>query len=108
MLNSAAERARRLGLPFDLVKVDIEIPDVCPALGIPLLVGGQGVPDDNSPSLDRLVPSLGYVRDNVVVVSVRANRIKNDSTIEELEAVASFFARHIAPAPSPRKRRNPA
>jgi hypothetical protein len=29
---------------------------------------------------------------NIVVVSRRANRIKNDATIEELEAVADFYA----------------
>jgi hypothetical protein len=46
---------------------------------------------DNSPSLDRIVPEKGYVRDNVLVVSYRANRIKNDATISELQQIAAFY-----------------
>jgi hypothetical protein len=47
---------------------------------------------DASPELDRIVPSLGYVKGNVLVVSRRANRIKTDATVEELQQVASFYA----------------
>lgn len=45
-------------------------------------------PRDGSPTLDRIVPDKGYVRENVWVISGRANRIKNDATIEELELIA--------------------
>ena len=41
----------------------------------------------NSPSLDRIRLELGYVKGNVRVISGRANLLKNDATIEELEAV---------------------
>lgn len=91
MLSGARKRASQLGLPFDLTKEDLVIPSVCPVLGIPVYsVSGKG-PGDNSPSLDRLIPHLGYVRGNVVVISQRANRIKNDASAEELETVASWL-----------------
>jgi hypothetical protein len=105
MLARARFRAKAAGAPFDLTPTDVEIPERCPILCIELS-RGDGRPSDNSPSLDRLVPHLGYVKDNVVVISHRANRLKNDASLEELEALTAWLARHVAP--SPRKRRNPA
>lgn len=89
MMGKAKERAKKTGIPFDLDKSDIVIPKSCPVLGIPISIG-RGRHTDNSPTLDRLIPSLGYVRGNVAVVSYRANRIKNDATPEELQAVATW------------------
>lgn len=79
-------------LPFDLTADDLEIPDFCPALGIPLYrASGCKAQGPNSPTLDRLNPDLGYVRGNVLVVSARANQIKSDSTPSELYRVACFY-----------------
>ena len=73
---------------------DVVIPDVCPCLGTPIVPGEEGG-IENSPSVDRIDPSKGYVKDNVWVISYRANRIKNDSTFEELEKVFNAVkARH--------------
>ena len=45
--------------------------------GVELLFGaGRNNPDN--PSLDRVVPELGYVRGNVRVISYWANRLKCD------------------------------
>lgn len=43
---------------------------------------------DDSYSLDRIDSSRGYVKGNIWVISLRANRIKNDSTVEELRLIA--------------------
>lgn len=75
-------RAMRDGIPFDLIEADIVIPERCPVLGIPLMVGTWG-DTDASPSLDRFIPSLGYVRGNAAVISNRANRLKSDGTLAE-------------------------
>ncbi len=90
MVVTAKHRARRLGLPFNLSVSDFTIPEVCPALGIPLRVS-RGRPTDNSPSLDKVIPELGYVRGNVAVISLRANRIKYDATLDELVKLAVWF-----------------
>lgn len=90
LLRWAKGRAKTRGLPFDISEADIEIPPLCPVLGIPL-VKGQGTPTDNSPTLDRIDSTKGYTPENVLVVSYRANRIKNDATISELLRVALFY-----------------
>lgn len=83
-------RAERLGLPFDLTEEDIEIPLRCPVLGLPLAIS-DGRPSANSPSLDRIYPERGYVRGNVLVVSMRANELKRDATIQELMLLVAFY-----------------
>jgi hypothetical protein len=90
MLSRVRARARLRGLDFSLTLDDITIPDICPVLGIPLKKG-IGVACDNSPELDRIKNDIGYVPGNVMVISRRANRIKNDATVDELLTIASFY-----------------
>jgi hypothetical protein len=61
----------------------IVIPSVCPVLGIPIVLGEQR--SENSPSLDRITPELGYVPGNVRVISDKANRLKGDRTLSQLQ-----------------------
>lgn len=89
LLHSAKERAKEKGLPFDLVIEDIVVPEVCPLLGVTLVRSKVKGPRAESPSLDRIEPSKGYVKGNVWVVSYRANAIKQDATPEELERMAA-------------------
>lgn len=71
------------------------VPDVCPILGIPLNydgTAGEGwTRKDDSPSIDRIDSSIGYTEDNIQIISWRANRIKNDSTPEELFKLATYM-----------------
>lgn len=89
ILARVKHRAKTLGLPFDLTEADIQIPPVCPVLQIPIVIhfGRGNGPKINSPSLDRIRPELGYTKGNVRVISQRANLLKSDATIAELEAV---------------------
>lgn len=92
LLSSAKTRAKKAGLPFDLTIEDIQIPEVCPVLGIPLIRNlGGSYPTPNSPSIDRIIPTLGYVRGNIAVISNRANTIKQDANVEELTAVRDWL-----------------
>lgn len=86
MIQRIKSRAKLNNIPFDLSKEDIVIPDVCPVLGIPLKVNDGKVGPD-SISLDRIVPELGYVRGNVAVISQKANTIKSNGSVEDLEKV---------------------
>lgn len=109
LLYAAKHRAKSAGVPFDLIPEDIRIPATCPVLGVALVRGrGRGRATDWSPSIDRVVPELGYVRGNVEVISMRANRIKNNATLEELEAIVDYLARRVPPKQTRRKVRNPA
>jgi hypothetical protein len=80
-------------MEFSLTYADIVVPEFCPVLGIKLVVGeGNSCGADNSPALDRIDNNVGYVPGNVIVVSHRANRIKTNATVSELQRVASFYA----------------
>lgn len=83
----ARKRARERGVDFSIARTSIAIPAVCPALGIPIKVGGSR--SLNSPSLDRVLPSRGYVPGNVRVISDQANRLKGDRTLAELKVRAA-------------------
>ena len=83
-------RAKRKGLPFDLTLDDLIIPEFCPILGI-RLVKRRGKFADESPSVDRIVPALGYVKGNVTVISYRANRIKCHASLAELRAIVGYM-----------------
>lgn len=95
MLNAARARARKAGVPFNLTVEDLHIPDRCPILGLELRFG-VGMPTNNSPSLDKVVPSAGYVRGNCVIISNRANMLKSNATVVELQALASFYTNLIS------------
>lgn len=84
----ARRRAKAIGVPFSIRVEDIIIPEVCPVLGIPL--GARGDNRDTAPSLDRRDVHLGYVPGNVFVISQRANRIKSDATLEELQRITAY------------------
>jgi hypothetical protein len=91
LLIGAIERSKKKNWPCDITLDDIVIPEKCPLLGISLRSNtGAAVAraDDNSPTLDRIDSALGYVKGNVWVISYRANRIKNDATLAELETIA--------------------
>ena len=89
MWSNAKRRALKSGVPFNIDIEDIFVPEMCPILGIPLSVNAN-VPSDSSPSLDRVNPVLGYTKDNINVISYRANRLKNSFTHEELLACLAY------------------
>ena len=88
--SSAKARARRFNLDFNITKEDIVIPKCCPVLGIELVVG-EKYAHGESPSLDRIIPSKGYVKGNIIVISNKANSIKNNATVNEIKQVYEFY-----------------
>ena len=76
---------------------NINIPDTCPIFGLTLNYDGVEEPGwartDSSPSIDRIDSDRGYTIDNIQIISWRANRIKNDSTPEELRKLADYMER---------------
>lgn len=90
MLIAARSRAKNKSIPFNLDLSDIVIPEFCPVLGMKLEVSKRGQ-HACSPSLDRIFPEKGYVKGNVVVISHRANMIKNSGTVEEHEKIVEYI-----------------
>lgn len=86
----AKARAKRKSAPFSLTPKDIVIPSICPILGIPLEQNEKEI-DDGSPSVDEIIPGLGYVVGNVAIISHKANSIKSDGTAEEHRKIADWM-----------------
>ena len=90
MLHAARSRSKKFGIEYDIDADDIVVPDTCPVLNIPLFIIG-GRQTANSPSLDRIDNSKGYVKGNVKVISNRANLLKKDATLKELQALCRYM-----------------
>lgn len=97
MYKNALQRAIKEQCPFD-----IDIPylrsiatNLCPVFGIVLSWGmmGQGNKknSDSAPSLDKIKPEYGYVKGNVRIISLLANRMKQDVGYEELYKLADWL-----------------
>jgi hypothetical protein len=82
--------AIRTGYEWSLEFSDLKWPTHCPMLGLELDYFAE-YRSETSVSFDRLDSSKGYVKGNVVVVSWRANRIKNDGTAEEHRKIADYL-----------------
>jgi len=67
-------------------------------LGIKLNYGwsGKSGPCDNTKaSFDKVIPELGYVPGNVFIISWRANKLKNNMSITELEKILTYMKERI-------------
>ena len=85
----ARRRGRRTGVPCDFSLTDLlPLPTHCAVLGIVIDYATYAIGRRDGPSIDRIVNGQGYVRGNVRVISLRANRLKSDGTPAELMAVA--------------------
>lgn len=85
MFRSARQRAKSRGIPFYLSYEDIKVPLLCPIFKVPLKIGTK-----YAPSLDRIIPELGYVKGNIQVISRLANQMKQNATAEELNKFAQW------------------
>lgn len=83
-------RCKRIGREFSIEFEDIIIPEKCPVFGFELKR------EDKktwmcAPSVDRIDSSKGYIKGNITVVSRRANILKRDATIDELEQLLNYY-----------------
>jgi hypothetical protein len=99
MLYSSKFRAKKNNVEFTITKDDINIPLICPVLRQPIIKecieGGKTGPKGNSPSIDRIDNSKGYIPGNIQIISNKANTMKSSATPEELINFALWvFATH--------------
>jgi hypothetical protein len=99
---NAKDRARRRGVPFlfhDWTELP-EIPDHCPIFGMLFAqrtTKKHGGFNPSSPSLDCIWPSRGYGPGLVVWVSAKANTMKSNATIAQLEDMMAFYRGFVPP-----------
>lgn len=92
-IGRAKRRAKKKNLPFNLTTEHIHsiITDECVVFGNTFAFAGNVTCSDNSPSIDRIDPKKGYVIGNVVIISLKANNIKNAYTSDDLMKVALWL-----------------
>jgi hypothetical protein len=80
------------GIPFDITVEDLApYPLTCPVLGVPINWMATGSSGNDSPSIDRMIPELGYTKGNVRLISNRANRMKGDASVADLERILEYM-----------------
>lgn len=96
MQNSAHSRSKRYGVEKKFERDDLRklYTDTCPVLNIKLSWSNSKLMD-NSPSLDRIDNTKGYVNGNMCIMSQRANRIKSDGTAIEHKLIAKWMTDQI-------------
>lgn len=88
MLRRAKKRAIIRNIEFSIGVEDILIPYECPVLNKKLQYSNSQSVHRFAPSLDRKDITKGYVSGNVQVISYKANTMKSDATLEELQLFA--------------------
>lgn len=83
MWKHAKDRSMKYGYEFNIEESDIIIPEICPILEVPLVLGEKGN-YEYTPSIDRIDNSKGYIKGNIQIISKKANSMKNSATEEEL------------------------
>jgi hypothetical protein len=94
LLNASRQRAKEKGLEHTLVKEDLKelfpADNKCPVYGFDLEWNSGGF-RETSPSIDRIDSTKGYTKDNVQIISWKANRIKGYASVEDLEILLAYM-----------------
>ena len=92
LIKFSQRRVKKSGLEHTLTLEELKelypSDNKCPVFGLTFEWGGDQY---NSPSIDRIDNTKGYTKDNCQVISTRANSIKSNATIEELETVVNYL-----------------
>jgi len=92
---SAKDRSEKKGWEFTITLDDIKIPLVCPLLEIPIVMHSTRERHFNAPSVDRINSTKGYTKDNIWIISHRANQLKNDATLAEMKLMVENLNQFI-------------
>jgi len=89
--NVRRAEAKKREIPFEITFDDLEFPKKCPVLGVKLDYNLKGKRNDNSPSIDRIDNTKGYIKGNVHIISWRANTLKSDASLVEMKLLFEYF-----------------
>ena len=79
---------------FDIIN-GINLPDVCPILGIPIEYNSNDPHKQNNASVDRIIPGVmggKYEKGNIWIISKYANTVKNHHTFADIADMKVYCA----------------
>lgn len=96
--HDAKSRSAKAGLPFNIEISDCIAPPLCPICAREFVRSNdtQNRTRKASPSLDKVDPTLGYVKGNVLVVCLECNKRKQDNSPDGLRKLADKFEAALA------------
>jgi hypothetical protein len=84
MISNTKSSAKKRNIYFNLTEEDLVIPEYCKYLEIKLTINaGEGL-IDSAATIDRIDNNKGYTKDNIQIISHKANIIKNNLSINDL------------------------
>ena len=97
MIRAARKSSKRRGIEFSITEDDFtSLPSHCPILEIELTYGGAcEVAKPSAASFDRIDNSKGYIKGNVQIISWRANKLKADATVLELQKLIAYMMKTV-------------
>ena len=95
-LNSARKRAKENRYSFDISIEDLmPFPSHCEVFGIKLDYVAFGYERVESlATIDKVIPELGYTKGNVRIISMKANRMKSDMSLKDIEAIRDYIIKN--------------
>lgn len=99
LLNGRSRDAKKKQIPFELTDewARARWKGCCELTGMPFAPPEKRVGYKNrnfSPSIDKIIPALGYTQDNSRFVLWAINSLKRDGTNEQMYAIAEALVRH--------------
>jgi hypothetical protein len=94
LINASKQRAKLKNREHSITLEDIKdlypVDGKCPVFGFNLEFNDAGF-RETSPSIDRIDSDKGYTKDNIQIISWKANRLKAYATVEDLEILVAFL-----------------
>jgi len=87
IFNRIKSRASRKNIEFNLELSDIIIPEKCPVYNHIFIYNDT----DWTYSVDRIDNSKGYTKENIQIISNKANRLKNNASVEDIEILLNWM-----------------
>jgi len=99
LLHGAKCRAKKKNIECSITEADIVIPDRCPIVPWIKLGKVRGNQSHDTPTVDRIDNTKGYIPGNVRVVSWFANKLKGDMSLAEIEELACSLYAYVNKVP---------
>jgi len=88
----ASAKKRKIVFTLTLTDLyDLSLPLTCPLLNVPIDYTTRGY-NQFAPSIDRIDSDMGYEPENIQVMTVKANRAKNNLSDLELKQMAKYYS----------------